>query len=347
MKVFISGATGFIGQPLTREMIQQGWEVFALVRNPDSSQAQVLTKLGVHCLQGDITSKTTFHAYLQNIDVVVHNAGQYEYGLDEKAKMKMQAINCTGTTNILASAKENQINRVLYVSTVQAFGDSGKEIQDEHFVRKSIPRTVYEKTKTEAHQIANDFRKQGLPLMIVNPNGVIGPNDHSAFGYFLRLYLNKLKPPIGWSAGSIFSLVYLQDLVQGILLAIKNGQPGEDYFLCGESKTFREHASCWHKFPGAAKNDLWLSDTLAAILFYPFEAIQRKMGLPAFISRETVWGGDTNFNYSSEKAKKELGWTHCSAEEMWTKTIEAEIILMEKRKNTNLIVRLNPLPTIH
>lgn len=346
MKAFITGATGFIGQPLTREMIRQGWEVFALVRNSDSPQAQVLAKLGAKFLQGDITNKTTFHHHLQNMDLVVHNAGQYEYGLDEKAKMKMQAINCTGTTNILSSATEHQINRVLYVSTVQAFGDSGKEMQDEHFTRKSIPRTVYEKTKTEAHQIANDFRKQGLPLIIVNPNGVIGPNDHSVFGYFLRLYLNKLKPPIGWSAGSKFSLIYLHDLVQGILLAIQKGLPGEDYFLCGESKTFREHVSYWHKFPGAAKNDLWLSDTLAAMLFFPFEPVQRKVGLPAFISRETVWGGDTNFNYSSEKAKRELGWTHCSAEEMWTKTIEEEIILMEKRKNANLTFRLNPLPTI-
>jgi hypothetical protein len=70
------------------------------------------------------------------------------------------------------------------------------------------------------------------------------------------------------------------------------------------------------------------------------------LGLPAFLSRETVRAAATNWNYSSEKAKRELGWMHCSAEAMWFATIDGEIQLLSRRKTQNLIRRLKPLETV-
>jgi nucleoside-diphosphate-sugar epimerase len=163
------------------------------------------------------------------------------------------------------------------------------------------------------------------------------------FGYFLRLYLNRLLPPTCWSPGTMFTLVHRDDLAEGIALSAEKGRIGETYLLAGEPKSFREHMGYWAMRPGAFKIRFWLPAGLMAALFRPLEPLQRMVGLPAFMSRETIRGGATNFNYSSEKAKRELGWTHRSACEMWLDTIDGELELMNKRKTRTLTAMLNPV----
>jgi hypothetical protein len=91
---------------------------------------------------------------------------------------------------------------------------------------------------------------------------------------------------------------------------------------------------------------VWLPVGLAALCFAPLEPVQRMLGLSAFISRETVRAASTNLYYSSEKAKRELGWTHRSAEAMWFATIDGELELLSRRKGQNLIQRLKPLDAV-
>ena len=78
----------------------------------------------------------------------------------------------------------------------------------------------------------------------------------------------------------------------------------------------------------------------------PLEPIQRMLGLPAFLSRETVKTSSGKWYFSNEKAKRELGWTHCSAEEMWHAAIDGEIDLLARRKGQTLLQRLKPLETV-
>jgi len=276
-------------------------------------------------------------------DVVIHNAGHYEYGLDTTGKQRAQQININGTDNVLGLALELGIPRSIYVSTTWAFGESGTELRDETFVRNTNYRSVYEQTKTEAHAIAHQYQQRGLPLVIVCPNGVVGKNDHSVWGYFLRLYVNKLMPPVAWSPNSTFTFVEVRDLAEGIALATERGRLGETYFLCGESKTLKEQLAYWAEKPGGFKKRVWISSRLAELFFGPLEPLQRAVGLPAFLSRETVRVGATNLNYSSEKAKRELGWNYKTAKEMWFDIIDGELELLEKRRNQNLISRLKPL----
>jgi dihydroflavonol-4-reductase len=171
---------------------------------------------------------------MSGADIVVHNAGQYEYGLDKAGEQRMRAINVAGTKTVLGLAHELKVPRTVYVSTVQAFGDTGDSQRDENFVRQAPCRTIYEQAKTDAHKVALGFQQQGMPLIIVCPHQVIGPNDHSAFGYFMRLYVNGVMPPVGWSPNTIFCCVVLNDLAEGIALAAEKGRLGEMYLLCGE-----------------------------------------------------------------------------------------------------------------
>ncbi len=346
MKVFLTGATGYIGQPLTKALLVRGWDVFALVRKPESPAAQALVKMGAQLATGDVTDRESMRATLQESDLVIHNAGIYEYGVNRAGKKNMYAVNVSGTDNVLGLAQELGIARTVYVSTVQAFGETGNLPRDETFPRQKPCCTTYERTKTEAHQIALEYQQQGLPLIIVMPHGVIGPNDHSSFGYFLRLYINRVLPPICWSPKTIFALVHLDDLVEGIILSFEKGRIGESYYLCGEACSFQEILNIWSKKPGAFKPLIWLPGKFAGLLFAPIEPLQRWCGLPAFMSRETAKGASTNWYYICDKAKREFGWTHRSAEAMWNVTIDAELAFLAKRKDQNLIQRLRPLDTV-
>lgn len=343
MKVFLTGGTGFIGQPLTKSLLAQDWSVTALVRKPNSPQAQSLSKMGAHLVTGDVTDRESMRVAMNGTDMVIHNAGYYELGVTAAGSQRMQMINVQGTENVLSLALELDIQRTIHVSTTWAFGESGTQLRDETFIRNTSYRTVYEQTKTDAHNAACQYQERGLPLIIVCPNGVVGPNDHSVLGYLLRLYLNKLLPPMAWSPHSMFSFVEVNDLARGITLVAEKARTGETYLFCGESKSMRETFDIWAKKPGAFKNRIWLPPSLTALSFWPLEPLQRAIGLPAVMSRETVRVASSNLNYSSEKAKRELGWTHQTAEEMWFNTIEGELELLSKRRKRDLIARLKPV----
>jgi len=146
-------------------------------------------------------------------DLVVHNAGHWEFGVDEAGKANLHATNVSGTDHVLVLGLELGTPRTVFVSSVQAFGDSGPQPRDETFTRQAPCRTTDEQTKTAAHELARGYQHKGLPLIIVCPHSVIGPNDHGIWEYVLRLYLNHAMPPMSWSPDAIQSAVYIDDLV--------------------------------------------------------------------------------------------------------------------------------------
>ncbi len=346
MKVFLTGGTGFIGQPLTTALLKRGWLVTALVRNATSLSAQNLSKAGAQLSTGDITDRESMRAAMSGSDIVVHNAGHYEYGMDKVGEQRMRAINVTGTDNVLGLAHELDVPRAVYVYSIQAFGESGLQPRDETFIRQAACRTTYERSKTDAHEIALQHQRRGLQLVIACPNAVVGTNDHSGWGYFLRLYINRIMPPFGWAAYSVHACSYIDDLAEGIALAADKGRIGETYFLSGEVKSMRDHLNYWRVKPGAFRALIWLPSKLAATLFAPLEPLLRMLGLPAFISRESVVASETNWYYVNEKAKRELGWTHRSAEAMQHATIEGELKLLSKRKDQNIVQRLKSFESL-
>lgn len=343
MRVFLTGGTGFIGQLLTRELLAKGWEVLATVRRPASPAAQALTQLGAHLVPGDVTERESLRAGMTGADLVVHNAGYYEFGIDAADRARMQAVNVQGTENTLGLAHELGVPRTVYVSSMVVFGESGPALRDESFVRQAPYASYYEQTKSEAHEIALKYRQQGLSLINVMPAGVIGPNDHALFGYFLRLYVNRLMPPTAFGGDARHSFIYVEDLARAIGLAAERGRLGEDYLICGESATIREHFSYWAERPGGFRPSLWLPADLMALSFWPLEPLQRMIGLPAFLSRETVRTGKISMNYSSAKAQRELGWSFRSARQMWLDAIDGELALLARRKQRDLVARLRPL----
>jgi dihydroflavonol-4-reductase len=341
-RVFLTGGTGFIGQPLTKALLDSGWAVKVLVRNPETAQAKRLVELGAQCVQGDILDADSLHAGMAGADLVVHNAGWYELGLDAEGEKRMTDINVHGTEQVLLTALELNIPRTVYVSSVVYWGTSGREVWDETNSRQKPSGNFYEETKSEAHDIALKLQLEGLPLIIVCPSQVIGPNDHSAFGYFMRMYLNRVMPPMGWLPKVANTFVYVDDLANGIALAAQKGRTGETYLLVGDHMEKQQYLKIWTKRPGSARNLIYLPAWLVKIMFATMAPLLRRLGLPAFISTETVTG-DVDRRFSSAKAQKELGWTYRSAEQMWLDTLDKEIALLKKREGQSLLQRLKPL----
>jgi len=344
MKVFLTGGTGFIGQPLTKALLARGWNVVSLVRKTDSPQARALTKMGVQCVAGDVTDRESMRAGMNGADIVVHNAGWYEFGVTGKDRKFMHAVNVTGTDNVLSLALELSIPRSVYVSSTVFWGETGPETCDETWQRQKPYHSYYEQTKAEAHKIAQGYQQRGLPLIIVCPNAVVGPNDHSTYGYFLRMYLNHLLTPFAWAPDVITSRVHVNDVGEGIALAAEKGRIGEVYILAGEPSSGREMIESWMKKPGGFKVRFYIPNWLAKVMFAPLEPLQRLGGLPAAVSRESV-SANFSMNFSSAKAQRELGWTYVPAREMWPGIIDRELELLASRKKRDLVSRLKPVET--
>jgi dihydroflavonol-4-reductase len=199
MKVFLTGGTGFIGQSLNKALFIRGWSITALVRKPDSPQAQALSKIGVQLAKEDVTQHETMRSAMIGVEIVVHNAGQYELGMDSPGKQRMHLLNVDGIENVLSLAHELKIARTIHVSTVQVFGETGRQLRDETFTRQVPCRTNYEQSKTDAHKIALQYQQRRAPLIIVCPHQVISVNDHSIWGYYQRLFINRNMPPMAFS----------------------------------------------------------------------------------------------------------------------------------------------------
>ena len=342
MNVFLTGGTGFIGGPLTRALLSRGWSVTALARKPETPEARALSRIGARCVAGDVTDRESMRASMTGADIVVHAAGVYEIGVDAGARARMRTINVTGTDNVLGLALELRVPRTVYVSSALVLGDTGARVRDETFVRQAGYGSFYEETKTEAHQLALQYVQRGLPLVITCPASVVGANDHSVWGYLLRLYLNGLMAPFGWTPDMINSSVHVDDVSAGIALAAEKGRLGESYLLAGDPTTLREVFGAWMTRPGGMAIRFYVPQWLAAALLAPIGPVLRWAGLPAFLSHETVTAS-VSLDLSSAKAARELGWTHRATREMWPAIVDEEVALLAARTKRDIVSRLNPV----
>lgn len=163
----------------------------------------------------------------------------------------MQKANVDGTRNVLEAALQSNIQRTIYISSVVALGASSYPPEqaiekDEKYQSDGRNSTPYNRTKAEAHQIALKIREKGLPLIVAMPNGVVGANDHSTFGYFLRLHLTGLMPSVAFDGDAILSLVDVEALAEGLCLAVEKAEIGEDYIFVANQSQLKKCSTYSH-----------------------------------------------------------------------------------------------------
>ena len=234
MKVFVTGATGFVMGAVTRALRARGDAVVALVRDP--SRATALSALGSKLVAGDLVDPTKANYEIARCDAHIHGAAIYEIGVSPERQQVMEATNVTGTRSILEVARAARVSRIVYVSTIAAFGNTRGAVVAEGYEPTTPPTSVYEDTKRRAHQIALDAARGGVPIVIVQPGQVYGPKDHSGVGASLRALADgKLRYRAFEGLG--LNLVHVDDLADGIIRALDRGRLGECYVLGGEITT--------------------------------------------------------------------------------------------------------------
>src|SRR4051812_9276570 len=238
MKAFVTGGTGFIGERLVKRLRDRGDDVVALVRSREWGSK--LEEMGATLVEGDLSSSDAIRTGMQGCDSAFHVAAVYKVGIPEKEHEAMYDANVRGTERVLDAAFQAGVGRIVYVSTINVFGNTRGEIVEEGYERPGDDfLSYYDETKYLSHQVAKGRIAKGVPIVIVQPGGVYGPGDHSEVGNVIdQTSTGKLKAlPF---AGLGLNLVYVDDVAGGILLAHDKGQVGESYVLGGEIATMRD-----------------------------------------------------------------------------------------------------------
>ena len=228
MKTFVTGATGFIGASIVRELLKDGREVRVLVR-PTSNLAN-LKGLDVEIWKGDLLDAPGLRQGLRGCDVLYHAAADYR--LWARNPEEMYRANVWGTTAVLEAALENSVSRVVYTSSVGTLGNRGDGTPGTEVTDVSLADMVgpYKKSKFLAEREAERFVALGLPLVIVNPSTPVGPWDvkPTPTGKIIVDFLNR-KMPAYLDTG--LNLIAVEECARGHILAEQKGRTGSKYIL--------------------------------------------------------------------------------------------------------------------
>jgi dihydroflavonol-4-reductase len=334
LKVLITGGTGFLGSRLTIGALERGWRVSVLTRRPETPQARAVALAGARLLLGDVTDRESLQRALDVAQPLrlLHSAGWVELGIPPSARRRMRAVNVDGVENVISLAVENGVERVVYVSSTTALGDTGGLVADERFERGAPPRSWYEATKAEAHALALRHQQMGEPLVIAAPAQVVGPGDHSAFGVLARLFVRRQMPPLGWGPEGAFTFAHVEDVAQAVLAVSERGRIGETYFLGGETLTVRQLMEVWRHVERRRPVWVWLPRPLAMVQAALLTPFFRLAGQPAFLSTEVVRSGYASFRYSSAKAIGELRVGFRPAARAWEETLKSERAIIRRER---------------
>jgi dihydroflavonol-4-reductase len=306
VKVFVTGATGFIGGDVVRQLRQRGEEVACLVRSPEKGAK--LNELGCELVAGDLGDEGAIRAGMEGCDAVIHAAAVYEVGIPPSERLPMREANVGGTERVLGAALELKIPKVVYVSTVGVFGNTQGRIVDESYEHPAENFTsAYEETKWEAHQVAKRLIEDGLPCVIVQPGGVYGPGDTSSIGQLLDQFLSGKMPLMPFPELGI-CLSHVEDIATGILLGLDKGTPGEAYVISGPATTVREAIGVVAEVTGRKAPKRAIPTPLMKAMIPIGPLVGKVMGQPPNL-RELISSADgVTFWASYEKANRELGY---------------------------------------
>ena len=322
MKIFLTGATGYIGTQLTKQLVNRGHTVHALYRS-ESKSDELRSLKNVQLFKGDITDRDSLEMAVDGCSVVFHVAALAKPW--HKDPQTFYQLNVQGAANVFNAAKNAGVKRVVFTSTAGVISPSNGTPSDESTPRTIPLSTHYEKSKAEAELLANTLNGNGLEVVTVNPSRVYGPgllSDSNGVTRMVKLYLEgkfRLLPGDGTSIGNY---VYIDDVVTGHIQAMDHGRAGQRYILGGDNASFIEFfktlASVSGKQVGLFKLPIPVMNVAAKIM----EKRANLTGTPPLITPPFVKKYLYDWDLSSAKAERELGYQPLSLEAGLANTVE-------------------------
>jgi dihydroflavonol-4-reductase len=309
MRVFVTGATGFIGGRAAERLTAAGHELSCLVRK--TSDTGRLSKLGATLTPGDITDKASVLEGMNGCDWVINIAAAYTFWLPRK--QVYTAINVGGTRNVIEAAVEKGVSKVVHVSTVAVYGKPAESPFKEDVAPGPVRFSEYARTKYEGDLAAWEISKsRNLPLVMVYPGGVLGPNDPKATGEYIQNLIGGRMPATVFDDAR-FPWVHVRDVAEIIVRAAeKEGNAGEKYLAVAETLTFGQINQMISEISGVTLPRLKMPDWLAmanAVLLTAVADITKKpplLGMAIDQMRTMKVGAEVD----GSKAQRELGITY-------------------------------------
>jgi dihydroflavonol-4-reductase len=305
MKVFVTGATGFIGKVTVPRLIASGHECICLVRN--TSNKEGIDNIGCQFVTGDITDKKYLIDGMKGCDAVIHLANIYS--LWEPDMGIFRKVNVEGTRNVMEASLESGIQKVVHVSTIAIWGKTS-DVPFNEDSPVGEPASEYAKTKYDGDQIAWElYKNKNLPLVMIYPSAVMGANDTKSTGDHIKLLINK-RMPIRGLESSVLTFVHVNDVAESIVRALeKDGNIGEGYIIGKEQRSIGDMNQLISEISGVPLPFLSIPNFMVKINAFILTALAN------IVKRPPAWGlsSDSVNNIiigvraDGSKAERELG----------------------------------------
>jgi dihydroflavonol-4-reductase len=311
--VFLTGASGFVGSAVARLLLDEGFAVRALVRR-NSNRAN-LTGLKLDVIEGDIRDARVLLQGMQGVRYVFHVAADYRLWAPNPDEII--ETNVEGTRGVMAAARENGVERVVYTSSVATLRPSndGTPVDEASPLNEADRSGAYKKSKVLAERLVERMVADAkLPAVIVNPSTPIGPRDvrPTPTG---RIVIEAACGRMPAYVDTGLNLVHVDDVAAGHLAALRRGRIGERYILGGDDMTLGEMLAEISRLAGRRAPTTRLPRQLVYPIAYGAEAAARITGREPFATVDGVRMAKYKMYFSSAKAKRELAYRSRPASE--------------------------------
>ncbi|HKY39572.1 MAG TPA: NAD-dependent epimerase/dehydratase family protein [Polyangiaceae bacterium] len=321
--VLVTGANGFLGATLVRKLLERGERVKAFVRpETNLSLLQSLPQDRLLLAVGDVMAEGSVYRALSGCRLVYHCAANFK--LWDKNPKRVIDPAVIGTRHVLQATKARGIEKVVMTSSCAVLGTTQDEpMAETHQLNLSDPE-VYTRAKVEAAEVVSEAVAAGQPVVSVLPSTLAGPGDRKPTpnGQMLLRYLSYppgFRFPV--TAGGL-SIVDVEDVAMGHILAMEKGVVGESYILGGDNLTYTQIFEMLADITGLAEPSKPHGPGMAGLVGVLWELAARYRGGQPIMTRRiardyvgsSVW-------VTSEKAETELGYTHRSAREALARSV--------------------------
>ncbi|MCL0039833.1 NAD-dependent epimerase/dehydratase family protein [Nitrospinaceae bacterium] len=305
MKTLITGSTGFLGSAVLRELLDDGREVKALVRR--GTRTANIDGLDVEIAYGDLRDPESIRSAFNGCDILYHVAAYYS--LWNRDQQLIYEINVGGTRKILQVAKEKGLEKIVYTSTVGCIGlnEDQTPATENTFFNKNTLSNDYKKSKYQAEQVALDFARGGLPVVIVNPSTPIGPRDikPTPTGKIILDFMNREMPAY---LDTGLNLIDVKDCARGHILAEQKGVLGERYILGNQNMSLLDILVTLEKITGLKAPRIKMPFWVALGAGWACEMISNHLtGKPPAVPLAGVKMAKYFMYFDSSKAVQKLG----------------------------------------
>ncbi len=310
-KVFVTGASGFIGSNLVSRLVDDGYDVTTFGRS--GSVAKKLRDLPVKHISGDVTNIESLYKAMEGMDVVFHLAGLVSY--KKKDMHRQYGVNVVGTRNVMEAALQCNVGRVIHTSSVAAMGipDEGKIGTEDITYNLGRRGLNYCDSKYAAEQEVKQFFEKGLSVLILAPGITFGEGDKHPHHHAIFTALAKgalLGVPKG---GVTFSDI--NDVVDAHVAAIEKGRAGERYALVSANLSYRDAAKIFSSIHGVRPPMFEIPSWFMIAMGSLAESALPLVGMQSPVSRQAAWLAQHKIFFSAQKAIDELGFKPTPFEE--------------------------------